>query len=96
MDLIIRFFLGSFETIASLKSSLLEALTAVLTSDVEIGELIQELDKAIARLEAIGSNQLDARESLVMITFDYLLKFKALQISSVTGETSVRSSVRWL
>lgn len=83
-------FLGSFETIATLKSSLLEALTAVLTSNVEVGELIQGLDKAIAQLESVGSNQLDTQESLVKITFDYLLKFKALQISSVTGETSVR------
>lgn len=84
-----NYHLGSFETIAALKSSLLEALTAVLTSSAEIGELIQGLDGTITQLESSTSNQLDRRESLVKITFDYLLKFKALQISSVTGETSV-------
>lgn len=83
-------YLGSYETIATLKSSLLEALTVVLTSNIEIGELIQGLDNAITHLESSSSNQLETRESLVRIAFDYLLKFKALQISSTaTGESSV-------
>lgn len=86
---LITIFLGSFETIAALKSSLLEALTAVLTSSAEIGELIQGLDGTIAQLESSSSTQLNRRESLVKITFDYLLKFRALQISNVAGETSV-------
>lgn len=89
--LIVLFCLGSFETIATLKSSLLEALTAVLTSNAEIGELIQGLDGAIARLESTSSTQTGKQESLVKIAFDYLLKFKALQISSATEKTSVGS-----
>lgn len=61
-----------------------------MTSNVEVGELIPGLDKAIAQLESSSSNKLNIKDSLVKITFDYLLKFKALQISGVeTGEVSV-------
>ncbi|KAI5852686.1 P-loop containing nucleoside triphosphate hydrolase protein, partial [Morchella snyderi] len=69
----------SFETVAGLKSSLMEALTAVLTSEVEVGELVEGLEGAIVGLEErAGRSGVAARESLLRMVFDYLLKFKAL------------------
>lgn len=76
---------GSFETVAGLKSSLMEALTAVLTSEVEVGELVEGLEGAIVVLEErAGWSSVAARESLLRMVFDYLLKFRALG-----GEKSV-------
>lgn len=61
----------------------------MLTSDTEIEELVMGLDKAIVDLESSSPNPLGARDSLLNITFDYLLKFKALDISTaaVGGES---------
>ncbi|RPB13613.1 midasin, partial [Morchella conica CCBAS932] len=84
-DAIVGKLQGSFETVAGLKSSLMEALTAVLTSEVEVGELVEGLEGAIVGLEErAGRSGVAVRESLLRMVFDYLLKFKALG-----GEKSV-------
>ncbi|KAG0131716.1 ATPase, partial [Tuber indicum] len=91
-DIVTLRFKGSLEVVASLKRSLITALTDVLTfSDADnIWELIQGLEAEIAQLEK--SQALTEPEQLGSVfraAFDYLFQFRALRVAVFPNEAKV-------
>jgi hypothetical protein len=66
--------------VLKLRESLVETATALLTDDIEISGLLQELDVSISELEkARKTTDLVQKSGVFNTIFDLLLKFKMLQ-----------------
>jgi hypothetical protein len=67
------------DRVLKLRESLVETATALLTDDIEISGLLQELDISISELEKARKTNLEQKSGVFDTIFDLLLKFKMLQ-----------------
>jgi hypothetical protein len=89
-------------TVLTLRTSLAEAATALLTDNIDISELVTELDSTIAELEksrALTLTETGETELKQMTTatfeagFDLLLKFKMLKDPSASTDASAHQEM---